>query len=420
MNKIWLSIKQKTEHLNYWHLFFGTLFLLSVFMAFVINSNTINGLGLIMIFAFWGYFEFNRKERMITKGISFTKRRFMEFLSLLGFFVLVFIPWILVYAHKPGELFKIENYTYYSQFNPYPYESGLPSNLKRLVVYTDGKMSSIEEFIDHKKVFYKNFNIYDNNQVNIQAFLLNDSDEILKIYRLDNNSISIDTFFSNSYNEIIEQNTFYVKDSLNSTLFNFENLTYEELIQEKWLTPFRASLKQGEKIVYETNSIGQKVKETTFDIYGDSAKVSDYQYNNNRQIQSCYGRFCESKLTNKIVFKYDPDLYYKGTSNNKLSSYTWEQIGQSNMIIYSIKYIHNKEGMLIQDIVNMDKVETKTIYEYDTKGRITTEKSLQADGLAIDIVIKYFYNSEGYILKKQTEDSTGTIIEEKTYRYTLL
>lgn len=416
MNKNKVSRKQKSKHIKYWYMLFGILFLLGAYMAYVNKNSTINTWGILIMLTSYIYVHLSWIGKFKTIATSKAKSKFIDMLSICGFLILALIPKIWIDSQKPGHLLKYENFISTS-LDPYPYESALPPKLKRFVVLTNGKLSLTEEFRNGKKVFSNYINKHDSTQTTILAYLLNNSDEVLKTYRLDNSSISIDTFFSYSHHEVIQQNRFYIKDVTNSTLSDIKGLSYEELIQEKWLNPFKDSLKQGIKIVYETNSKGQKINETTFNANGDTTNVTDFNYNKEGQIQTCYSRSIDGNTNNRLSYKYAQNIYYEGTSQNKLSAYTWEQMYESGMSRYSLNYIHNKEGLLTQVILNQNKVETKTIYEYDTKGRLITETSLGADGITIDQITRYLYTPTSFIDKKRTEGPKGNIIEEETYEF---
>ena len=147
------------------------------------------------------------------------------------------------------------------------------------------------------------------------------------------------------------------------------------------------SLSEGNAAFYEYNENDQIIRET---IIGDSETIVDYEYDGDKLVHKTRGG---DFIREDYVYEYD----------------------DSGVMVASIC---DSESSFLQDPPN--KLCTKTLYTYDSEGRVINEEVYYWDGSSLGdlyYAITYEYDSDGKLIRDETynADINSNYIREYEY-----
>jgi len=159
----------------------------------------------------------------------------------------------------------------------------------------------------------------------------------------------------------------------------------------------RKICKGDEEIVFDYDAFGNTATQTRV-VGGTEVSKDAWTYNDeNKPIFMVY--YNNGKEHTRYMYEYDSKGYHRTTSSKTI-------VGDNPTETIHI-YSYDSYGNLIKDVVSDKEYYT---YEYDNQGRLVTENeyrnySVSDESLWTTVTTNYFYDSEGKLVEKKSNNS---------------
>lgn len=320
-------------------------------------------------------------------------------------------------------------------------KSHLPDKIREIRQYDGDKLLNVRYYDELKNMVFSHYKQYVSERWNgnyltmIDAYSYDEKGRIEKMYVLHSNTGF--TVYYYEYDDIFRvvktysrTNRYDIKESqINQNPYKYidEIKNVGDLIKHKKI---RQMEEKGEKrlLSIETyDSIGNLLKDLSFDENGDTSRVLSYKYDeNNNKIYSCYEQPNDNGWESyyeyeKEIFLFERDIELKGRPSNLIQSVrvSYNKNTQTKKIGDIRFYKYDDLDRLVEEVYYArGEFQSKVVYDFNDFGKVFKEKSYIYDPNQTAVLVTYLYNREGYVINKRTQDfRSGEKTKNEVYRY---